>query len=104
LAIRASERASGFARWAAMKSRLLRNAPSRPAQFSPALLMPVLTANAPPASVAAATPISSFRVRPLILFLRYMQRSSAFVGLPRCSINSYGTATGKSSDKFLKYC
>ena len=68
-----------------MKSRLFRRALSRPAQFSPALLIPVLTANAPPVSVAAATPISSFRARPLILFLRYMQRSSAFVQLPRRS-------------------
>ncbi|GAA3956844.1 hypothetical protein Aau02nite_86640 [Amorphoplanes auranticolor] len=66
--------------------------------------MPVLTAKAPPASVAAATPISSFRARPLILFLRYMQRSFAFVRLPRCSIVSYGAGTAKSSDKFLKYC
>jgi hypothetical protein len=66
--------------------------------------MPVLTANAPPASVAAATPISSFRARPLILFLRYMQRSSAFVGLPRCSIDSYGAGAAESSDKFIKYC
>jgi hypothetical protein len=74
LAIRASDRASGLAFWPAMKVRLLPSAVSRPAQLSPALLIPVLTAKAPPISAAAAAPMISFRVR-LLLLVRYMHRS-----------------------------
>ena len=89
LAIRASDSASGLARWSAMKLRLFRSAVSSPAQFSPALLMPVLIANAPPAKAAAASPMITLRVRPLVL-LRYMHRSSVVGRLPRCSIVVYG--------------
>jgi len=61
-----------------MNCRFCRNAWSSPAQFSPALLTPVLIANAPPAIAIATPPIISFRVRPDMLFRRYRLMTRSF--------------------------
>jgi hypothetical protein len=83
-----------------MNWRLLLSAWSSPAQFSPALLTPVLIANAPPAIAIATPPMISFRVRPDIVFRRYclIVRS-----LDSVAAVNYAARSGQGSGSNLKH-